>query len=129
MNGEDKTNSAQYYDKHLFICINQRHNARSCSQGDSLTLQEYAKKKLRTLGLENVEKIRVNKSGCLGRCEFGPVAVVYPDGVWYAYRTREDLCEILSEHIVKNQIVERLRIPAEQTPACVESGCQTAEVP
>ena len=47
---------------------------------------------------------------CLDRCDEGPVLVVYPEAVWYTYVDREDIDEILSEHIENGRIVERLRI-------------------
>ena len=54
--------------------------------------------------------VRVNTSGCLDRCEEGPVVVVYPDAVWYTYVDNEDLDEIVDEHLVNGRIVERLKI-------------------
>jgi (2Fe-2S) ferredoxin len=62
------------------------------------------------MGISSTLDLRVNRSGCLGRCEHGPTAVVYPDGVWYHYETRADLDEILEEHIGNGRVVERLRI-------------------
>lgn len=110
---EDKASkhTRMHFERHLFICINRRSNARSCAGSNAETLQEYAKRQVRLMGLPNQNSIRVNKAGCLGRCEHGPVAVVYPDGEWYAYRTKEDLVEILAEHIGHGRLVERLRIP------------------
>jgi (2Fe-2S) ferredoxin len=52
----------------------------------------------------------VNVSGCLDRCEEGPVAVVYPEGVWYTYVDQEDLDEIVEEHLVRGRAVRRLKI-------------------
>ena len=56
-------------------------------------------------------KVRINKAGCLDACEYGPSMVVYPDDVWYAPRTAEDMDEILQEHVQNDRIVERLVIP------------------
>jgi (2Fe-2S) ferredoxin len=53
---------------------------------------------------------RINKSGCLDRCEEGPILVVYPEAVWYTYMDRDDVDEIIDRHIVKGEIVERLLI-------------------
>lgn len=52
----------------------------------------------------------VSESRCLGRCEHGPVAVVYPDNVWYTYIDEEDIDEILESHLKGGQVVERLII-------------------
>lgn len=64
-----------------------------------------------------IEKVRVNASQCLDRCELGPTMVIYPEGTWYTYRTREDLDEILERHILKGERVERLVLhPDQQEP-------------
>ena len=55
-------------------------------------------------------KLRVNKSGCLDRCELGPVAVVYPEGVWYRVFDRGDIDDIVESHLVGGVPVERLRL-------------------
>lgn len=57
--------------------------------------------------------MRINKAGCLGRCDDGPVLVVYPDNVWYTYLDEEDVDEIINEHLLHGRIVERLRLPDE----------------
>ena len=54
--------------------------------------------------------MRINKAGCLDRCEEGPVIVVYPEEVWYTYVDRQDIDEIIDRHLVGGEIVERLRI-------------------
>ena len=54
--------------------------------------------------------MRINKAGCLGRCDDGPVLVVYPDNVWYTYLDEEDVDEIIDQHLVHGRIVERLRL-------------------
>ncbi|MFP5344924.1 MAG: (2Fe-2S) ferredoxin domain-containing protein, partial [Gammaproteobacteria bacterium] len=55
-------------------------------------------------------KVRINNAGCLDRCEEGPVIVVYPEGVWYSYVDKEDIDEIIEEHLQHGRPVERLRI-------------------
>ena len=54
--------------------------------------------------------MRINIAGCLGRCELGPTLVVYPDGVWYTYVDKDDLEEIINEHLLNGRVVERLLI-------------------
>ncbi len=61
-------------------------------------------------GLAGAGEIRVNKAGCLDRCELGPVAVVYPDETWYTYIDESDLDEIIESHLKNGQPVERLKI-------------------
>ncbi len=73
-------------------------------------MRDYAKQRVKALGLDGKGGIRVNSAGCLDRCEEGPVIVVYPQGVWYTYVDREDVDEIIEEHLVKGRIVERLKM-------------------
>lgn len=71
-------------------------------------MRAYAKERVKSLGLSAEGKVRVNTAGCLNRCEFGPVLVIYPQGVWYTYVDQEDIDEIIDEHLCNNRIVERL---------------------
>ena len=73
-------------------------------------MQAYAKTRIKALGLSGKGAIRINKSGCLDRCEEGPVLVVYPDEIWYTYVDRSDIDEIIDRHLVRGEVVERLRI-------------------
>jgi (2Fe-2S) ferredoxin len=102
-----------YYKHHVFFCLNDRgadgHRA-SCAQHNSQAMQEYAKKRIKKLGLSGKGEIRINKAGCLDRCEEGPVLVVYPDGVWYTFIDETDIDEIIDSHLVKGERVERLMI-------------------
>jgi len=100
------------FQKHIFICNNERKpdDPRGCCAGrGSLDLLDYAKNRVKEMGLKG--KVRVNKAGCLDACEYGPALVVYPDDVWYAPRTKEDMEEILQKHVQNDHIVERLVIP------------------
>ena len=62
------------------------------------------------LGLKGKGKVRINKAGCLDRCDEGPVLVVYPEDVWYTFVDKTDIDEIIDEHLVGGRVVERLRI-------------------
>ena len=55
--------------------------------------------------------MRVNKAGCLDRCAGGPVAVVYPEGVWYTYVDKSDIDEIVDSHLIGGEVVTRLLLP------------------
>ena len=65
---------------------------------------------MKKMGLTGEGKVRVNKSGCLDRCEEGPVCVVYPDAVWYTYIDESDIDDIIDSHLVGGKPVERLKI-------------------
>ena len=100
-----------YYRHHVFFCCNQREPPeRCCANNDALAMQQYAKQRIKELGLSGKDHVRINRAGCLDRCEEGPVIVVYPDEVWYTYVDRDDIDEIIDRHIVGGEIVERLRI-------------------
>jgi (2Fe-2S) ferredoxin len=62
-------------------------------------------------GLSGVGQVRVNKAGCLDRCAGGPVAVVYPEAVWYSFIDNYDIDEIVDSHLKNGQVVERLVLP------------------
>ena len=61
--------------------------------------------KARKLGVKNA---RINPSGCLERCEMGPALVIYPEGAWYTFKTKDDIDEILQSHLIDGKPVERL---------------------
>ena len=103
----------QYYQRHLFFCTNDRGGDAerpSCNQCGSAALREYAKSRIKQLELSGQGKVRINTAGCLDRCEQGPVCVVYPEGVWYTYIDELDVDEIIDSHLVRGQVVERLKI-------------------
>jgi (2Fe-2S) ferredoxin len=54
--------------------------------------------------------VRINRAGCLDRCDEGPVMVVYPEAIWYTYFDKEDVEEIIQEHLIHGRVVERLKI-------------------
>src|SRR5207302_5444510 len=100
-----------YYAKHVFFCCNQRDGGRvCCNDKGAAEIRDYAKKRVKELGLSGEGKIRINQAGCLDRCEEGPCVVVYPDAVWYTYVDRSDIDEIIEEHLRHGRIVERLRM-------------------
>jgi len=102
-----------YYERHVFFCCNERDpsDPRGCCQAKGASgLRDYAKQRVKDLKLAGPGKVRVNQAGCLDRCEEGPCAVVYPDGVWYTYVDRADIDEIIEEHLRHGRIVERLKI-------------------
>src|SRR6267378_2747559 len=75
-----------YYERHVFFCCNQRQNGETCcNDKGSSGMRDYAKKRVKELGLAGPGKVRVNQAGCLDRCEEGPCVVVYPEAVWYTF--------------------------------------------
>lgn len=100
-----------YYHYHVFFCINQREgNAACCNNVGAQEIRDYAKNRIKDLKLSGKSKVRINNAGCLDRCDEGPVIVIYPEEVWYTYVDKDDVDEIIDEHLVNGRIVERLRI-------------------
>jgi (2Fe-2S) ferredoxin len=101
-----------YYDKHVFFCCNLREGDErpSCSRKGASEMRDYAKGRIKALGLAGEGKVRVNQAGCLDRCEEGPCIVVYPEGVWYTYVDQHDIDEIIEEHLKNGRVVPRLQI-------------------
>jgi (2Fe-2S) ferredoxin len=102
-----------YYQRHIFFCVNDRGpdaDRPSCNRCGSQRMRDYAKARIKQLGLAGPGQVRVNQSGCLDRCEEGPVCVVYPEGVWYTYIDEADIDEIVDSHLVNGQPVDRLKI-------------------
>lgn len=102
-----------YYRHHVFFCLNQREAGAarpSCANCGAQALQEYAKKRIKELDLAGAGKVRINKAGCLDRCEEGPVLVVYPEGTWYSYFDQDDIDEIIDSHLVRGEPVAHLMI-------------------
>ncbi|SOD98933.1 (2Fe-2S) ferredoxin domain-containing protein [Caenispirillum bisanense] len=106
---------APYYRAHVFACTNVRpegHPRGSCARFGAEKLRNYMKARAKELKIDGV---RVNNSGCLDRCELGPVIVVYPEGVWYAVRNADDIDEILQTHLIDGGRVARLMLSPEET--------------
>lgn len=100
-----------FFKHHIFFCCNQRQGGKPCCNDHGATeVREYAKARVKALGLSGAGRVRVNMAGCLDRCELGPVLVVYPEETWYTYVDREDIDEIISEHLQHGRVVERLKI-------------------
>jgi (2Fe-2S) ferredoxin len=102
-----------YYERHIFFCLNERKNGEeSCSQHQAQESFDRCKSLVKAAGLSGPGKVRVNKAGCLDRCAAGPVAVVYPEAVWYTFVDSSDIDEIVESHLKNGKVVERLLTPA-----------------
>jgi (2Fe-2S) ferredoxin len=100
-----------YYQHHGFICTHQREENRQCCAGSgSKELLDYAKAQAKALNLMGKGKCRINASGCLDRCDTGPIMVIYPDETWYRIQTKADVDEVIVEHLQQGRVVERLKI-------------------
>jgi (2Fe-2S) ferredoxin len=103
-----------YYERHIFFCQNQRENGdAACANHAAQAAFEHCKSRVKAQRLNGPGAVRVNKAGCLDRCAGGPVAVVYPEAVWYTYVDLHDIDEIVDSHLGRGQIVQRLVLPAD----------------
>lgn len=96
--------------RHIFLCCGA--DTMKCCAGDTaLASWDFLKKRLRELGLSETGGVQRTKAGCLRVCAAGPVAVVWPDGVWYRSCTPENLETVIQQHLLGGRPVESLRIP------------------
>ena len=97
--------------RHVFICINERPATDPrgcCASKDGAAVAAAFKRKLYERGLKRI--VRPNKAGCLDQCHLGAAIVVYPEGVWYGGVTVDDVDEIVERHLLRGEVVERLRV-------------------
>jgi (2Fe-2S) ferredoxin len=106
------------YKHHVFFCLNVRESkdgepVRQCCGGESATsAYQYAKQRIKDLGLNQIGQVRINQAGCLERCEQGPCLVIYPQGTWYTYVDNQDIDTIIDTHILGGSIATQLELPS-----------------
>lgn len=101
-------------EKHLFVCTQQRpegHPRGSCQAKDGGGIAEEFWFQLQ--GKNLLGRIALTTTGCFGPCGLGPNVLVYPDGVLYSGVKREDVQEIVEQHLLGNNVVTRLQAPAD----------------
>lgn len=104
--------NSSYYQRHIFFCLNERENGEAaCAQHNARQSYEHCKARVKAAGLAGPGQVRVNQAGCMNRCAAGPVAVVYPEAVWYTYVDQQDIDEIVESHLKNGKVVERLLTP------------------
>jgi len=86
---------------HVLIC-----GGTGCTSSGSRQIRERLADELKAQGLEN--EVKIVQTGCFGLCEHGPIMIIYPEGTFYSRVTPDDVPEIVSEHLLKGRIVERL---------------------
>jgi len=95
--------------RHIFLCAEPQ-KGECCTPSEGVPAWKYLKKRLKQLGLDGEGGIARTKADCLRICAKGPVAVVWPDGVWYHSCTAPVLERIITEHLVGGVPVEDFRL-------------------
>jgi (2Fe-2S) ferredoxin len=100
--------------RHVFVC-----NGKSCSKVGSAEVKAEFERILGAKGLRQgkekkgrnpMGEIVLTDCGSVGFCSIGTAVLVYPDGVWYGQVTAKDVPEIIEEHLIKGNVVERLAL-------------------
>ena len=106
--------------KHVFVCT----HGKTCPRQGSLEVHGQMRRRIKEADLAG--QIRINKSGCMAQCGYGPMVVVYPDNVWYGAVTREAAARIVDEHLLGGRAVENLVYKTDQTGVRI---CPAGEEP
>jgi (2Fe-2S) ferredoxin len=109
---ETSSKTRSYFERHIFFCLNERSNGEECcAQHQAQAAFDHCKAAVKAAGIAGPGKVRVNKAGCMDRCSAGPVAVVYPEAVWYTFVDKQDIDEIVQSHLKDGVVVDRLLVP------------------
>lgn len=100
------------YDKHVFICTNERpegHLKGSCAACGGHEILTKLKALVKQSDLKN--SVRINSAGCLDACEYGTAMVIYPEATWYGNVSPDDVEELFRSHLIAGIPLDRLLIP------------------
>ena len=89
------------YRTHVLVC-----GGTGCTSSGSARIRERLEKEIEANGLS--DEVCVVKTGCFGLCALGPIMIVYPEGTFYSMVQEEDIPEIVTEHLLKGNVVKHL---------------------
>lgn len=104
-------------ERHIFLCA-MSEKQKCCARAQGKKSWDYLKRRLKELGLTGPKRddgaggVQRTKADCLQICAAGPIAVIWPDRIWYHSCTEEVLEQIIQRHLLKGEVVEEFRLSA-----------------
>lgn len=108
------------FERHIFVCL----SGKTCPRQGSAEVFHALRERAKAAGI--ADRVRVNKAGCFAQCGYGPMAVVYPEGVWYAALRPEDAERIVTDHLIAGRPLEDRRFAP---PGTGKQICPRGEEP